>query len=151
MNNKNEETSENTFILNKSKILYTLNLELIDNSIYIKCSSFQLKLDKGNLSEMFSIYFTDIKAEFNFLLNLFINNRIEIHDIVDNSHIILAIKDFKELNKNNKNNIIGWRCGAGGRQPNRCDWKYEVRSPQGAKKMMMRNKNCLIWTEVPKM
>jgi hypothetical protein len=98
MNNKNEEASENKFLLNKNKENYTLTIEKIDDSIYIKCMPYQVKFDKFNLSELFSINLNDVNEEYKFICNLFINNKVEIHEIVINSHIILRIKLNKTVN-----------------------------------------------------
>ena len=101
MNNKNEEALDNKFILNKNKVNYTFTIEKIDDSIYIKCIPYQVRFDKFNLSEMFSINLNDVNEEYKFICNLFINNKVEIYEIVIDSHIILRIK----LN-NTANNII---------------------------------------------
>jgi hypothetical protein len=98
MNNKNEGNSENKFILNKNKDIYTLTIEKIDDSIYIKCLPYQVKFDKLNISEMFSINLNGLNEEYKFICNLFINNKVEIHEIVINSHIILRIKLNKTVN-----------------------------------------------------
>ena len=98
MNNKNEDESENKFILNKNKENYILTIEKIDDSIYIKCMPYQVKFDKFNLSELFSINLNDVNEEYKFICNLFINNKVEIHEIVINSHIILRIKLNKTVN-----------------------------------------------------
>ena len=99
MNNKNDENSENKFILNKNKEIYTFTIEKIDDSIYIKCLPYLAKFDKLNISEMFSINLNGLNEEYKFICNLFINKKVEIYEIVINSHIIIRTK----LNDSMKN------------------------------------------------
>ena len=77
--------------------LYDFIIEKTDDYINIKNLKYEAKFNKGNLSELFHINFNSINDEYNFILNLFINNKASIYEYVENSHIILNI--------NHNNNI----------------------------------------------
>ena len=102
MKNKNEEINTNKFILNKDNNSYELIVEKIEDTIYIKCLSYQVKFDKGNISEIFSKNLNNINDEFDFICNLFINKKVEIYEILFNVNIILAINFTNETAINNK-------------------------------------------------
>lgn len=46
---------ENRFFLNKNQKSYTITIEKINECIIIKCLLYQVKFEKGNISEIFSI------------------------------------------------------------------------------------------------
>ena len=102
MKNKNEEININKFILNKDNNSYELIIEKIEDTIYIKCLSYQVKFDKGNISEIFSKNLNNIKDEFDFICNLFINKKVEIYEILFNVNIILSSNFTNESAINNK-------------------------------------------------
>ena len=77
--------------------LYDFIIEKTDDYINIKNLNYEAKFNKGNLSELFHINFNNINDEYNFILNLFINNKVSIYEFVENDHIILNI--------NHNNNI----------------------------------------------
>ena len=60
---------ENRFFLNKNQKSYTINIEKINECIIIKCLLYQVKFDKGNISEIFSIKLNNINDEYNYLYN----------------------------------------------------------------------------------
>ena len=72
--------------------LYDFIIEKTDDYIVIKCSNYEAKFNKGNLSELFCMYFNSINDENNYILNLFINNKVSIYEYTENSHITLNIK-----------------------------------------------------------
>ena len=91
---------ENRFFLNKNQKSYTITIEKINECIIIKCLLYQVKFDKGNISEIFSIKLNNINDEYNYLYNLFINCKVAISEIISNTHMILmfTINDLQDEN-----------------------------------------------------
>ena len=89
---QNEENFNNKFILTKNNKLYDFIIEKTDDYIVIKCSNYEAKFNKGNLSELFFMNFNSINDENNYILNIFINNKVSIYEYVENSHMTLTIK-----------------------------------------------------------
>ena len=91
---------ENRFFLNKNQKSYTITIEKINECIIIKCLLYQVKFDKGNISEIFSIKLNNINDEYNYLYNLFINCKVMISEIISNTHMILmfTINDLQDEN-----------------------------------------------------
>ena len=93
--------------------LYDFIIEKTDEYINIKNLNYEAKFNKGNLSELFSLNLNSIIDEYNFILNLFINNKVSIYEHVEKSHIILNINNNNKItyiyllhNSQNKNFII---------------------------------------------
>ena len=91
MNIQNEEIFKNKFELKNNNTSYDFFLEKTNDYIIIKCLNYQAKFNKGNISELFCVNFNSINDEYNYILNLFINNKVSIYEVIENNNIILSI------------------------------------------------------------
>ena len=95
-----EIINKKEYILTKDNYIYKIGIYIDSDSINIKYSFYELNLKFKELSKIVNNNFNTIQDEFDFLNDLFINNKIQIKDIILNKRIILTFK----LNKNNTNN-----------------------------------------------
>ena len=110
---KNEEIiNKNEFRLMKNNIFYEFILERTNDSILLKYLKYKIIFKLGELSIIANHKLNSIEEEFNYLKNLFFNNRISIKEILPKKSIILNINEdnnsqnkfyiylsYKDLNK----------------------------------------------------
>ena len=110
MEEKTEILNEKEYQLKKGNIFYKFILYLTNDSILIKCLSYEIKLKVGEFSKLIKINVNSLKEEFNYLDSLFTNGHTEIKEVIENNRIILNMKisqnnntflylSFKGLNK----------------------------------------------------
>ena len=92
------------FILMKDNNFYNLIVYITNDSIFLKCLSYEVKLKFEEFSLLIKSKFNTIQEVLNYLNILFFNQKIKIKDIILNDRIILKIKI--DSNFNNQQNEI---------------------------------------------
>ena len=98
--NLNEKINyKSEYKLMKNNVIYSIIVYMTNDLIFIKCLSYEVKLQFGELSNYINMKFNKLEEEYNYLNNLFISKCIEIKEIVIDNRIVLTVKIYK----NNKN------------------------------------------------
>ena len=102
---KNKDMSDKKeFILLKDNNFYNLIVYISNDFIFLKCLSYEAKFKIEEFSQLIKCKFNSIQEGLDYLNTLFINEKIEIKDIISNDKIILKIK-IDENSTNQENEI----------------------------------------------
>lgn len=101
MEEKTEIINEKEYQLKKGNIFYNFILHLTNDSIFIKCLSYEIKLRAGEFSKLIKNNLNSLKEEFDYLDNLFTNGFIEIKEVIESGKIILNMKISQNNQENN--------------------------------------------------
>ena len=100
------------YYLIKDNIVYKINVEKNDENIAIKCRNYLILFNEYKLSSLTKIKFNSIDKAYEFIYNIFEENKVTIENIVLNKEIKLLIKNNKKeielvlkYNKQNNKNI----------------------------------------------
>ena len=106
------------YYLIKENSVFKFTILKRENDILIKSKKYELKINKDDLSKLTKLKFNTIDKYYDFIINLFDDNKIIIKDIITNKSIKLLLKldndniennieiflVYKNENKNNYNN-----------------------------------------------
>jgi len=100
------------YYLIKENIVYKLVIEKNDKEIYIKYKNYLISFNHNDLSILTKKEFYSINKAYEFIFNIFEENKIIIKNIILNKELKLLINNEREIeitlkyNKNYKNNIF---------------------------------------------
>ena len=102
------------YYLIKDNIVYKIIIEKNSENIIIKCKNYLISFNEYKLSSLTKIKFHSIDNAYEFIYNIFEENKVIIENIVLNKEIKLLIKNNErdielilKYNKNKNNNNIG--------------------------------------------
>ena len=91
----NEDIKEFLLIKNNSKYYFLVIKQI--NNIIIKCKNYYIDLNLDNIFQIFQINYDSIEKSFIYIINLFIEEKIMIMEIIDNEMIKLSIKNTTNI------------------------------------------------------
>ena len=97
---KTSEIYYQEYFLIKDFLVYKITIRNIDNEIIIRSKNFQIILNLEDLLSLLKIKFEKINKAYEYIINLFEENKVTIKDIIQNKEIKLLLKINNEIEAN---------------------------------------------------
>jgi hypothetical protein len=99
-NYKTTEIYYQEYYLIKDLYIYKISIRNIENEIIIRSKNFQLILNLEDLFSLTKIKFEKINKAYEYILNLFEENKVVLKDIIPNKELQLVLKINNEIEAN---------------------------------------------------
>ena len=94
-NDNEENTNYNyyqDYYLMKENIIYKIIIEKDDEDMFIKCKNYLISINQNDLSLLTKIQFNSLNKAYEFIYNLFEENKVIIKNVLINEKIGLLLK-----------------------------------------------------------
>ena len=83
------------YLLNKNTI-YKAIIYINDSNIIINCKQYKISLNLNDISKLLRVQFNTLIEAYNFLINKFEENKIELYDIIRNRYMKFILNESKK-------------------------------------------------------